>query len=258
MGHLNELHDAYAHKGLTILAVSNEATSAIEAFIEEFGPKFPILIDAGNAMEDYGAGGYPSSFLIGPEGDIVWAGHPGNLNNEIIDEHIGGVQLLPEIPKSLKTVEKAMKKGKYGDALKKVEKLITAGRLKDGDDEVAEKMRALIDGIASKGLERASKDLQAGKVYKAFLAYEDIERKFKGHDYSKKAKAEVKRVEGVKAYKMEIKASEKWANIKPKLKDIPAKKALALLKPLLSKKYADTKAGQKAAAKERELKHAIR
>lgn len=258
MGHLNELHDAYAHKGLTILAVSNEAESAIEAFIEEFGPTFPILIDAGDAMEDYGAAGYPSSFLIGPEGTIVWAGHPGNVTNEMIEEHLEGVELLPEIPRSLRTVEKAMKKGKYGDALKKVEKLITADRLPDEDKDIAEKMRALIDGIAARGLERAAADLQEGKVYKAFLAYEDIERKFKGHDYSKKAKAEVKRMEGVDTYKLEIKASEKWAKIKPKLQDIPAKKALALLRPLLSKKYAETKAGKKAADKEREFKHALR
>ena len=38
----------------------------------------------------------------------------------------------------------------------------------------------------------------------------------------------------------------------------PDKQILALLKPLLSKKYAETKAGKKAADKERELKHAIR
>ncbi len=258
MGHLNELHEEWADKGLTILAVSSEDSSAIEGFIEEFDAKYPILVDAGNAMDDYGAGGYPSPFLIAPEGAVVWAGHPAGLTNEIIEEHIGGVQLLPEIPKSLRSVEKDMKKGKYGGALKKVEALITKGKLPDEDKDIAEKMRALIDGIASKGLERASKDLREGKIYKAFLAYEDIERKFKGHEYNKKAKAEVKRVQANDTYKTEIKASAKWAKIKPQLKDLPAKKALALLKPLLSKKYENTKAGKAAASKERDLKHAIK
>ena len=84
------------------------------------------------------------------------------------------------------------------------------------------------------------------------------EGKGKAEDYGKKAAAEAKSMEKDDTYKLEIKASERWAKIKPQLKELGAKKALALLKPLLAKKYKDTKAGKKAADKERELKHAIR
>lgn len=258
MGHLNELHEEYADKGFHILAVSAEPTSAIEGFIEEFDAKYPMITQANDAMSEYGIAGYPSAYLVGPDGEVLWAGHPGSFQTTMIEEHLDSVEMFPDMPKSLKAVEKSMKSGKYGDALKKVEALITKGKLPDEDKDLAEKLRANIDGRATKGFERAAKSLREGDAYKAYQSYEKIETGFKGHAHSKTAKEHGKKLMGDKIHKTEIKAAEKWAKIKPQLKGMAAKKALALLKPLLSKKYAETKAGKKAAEKARNYEHALK
>lgn len=258
MGHLNELHEEFADEGLSILAVSDEPTSRIEAFIEQHGAKYPIITDGNGCISAYQVSAVPSSFLIGPEGTILWSGHPSGFTSEVVKEHIGDVQLLPDFPKSLAAVERSMKKGKYGDALKKVEALITKGKLPDEDKDVAERVRAHIDGVASRGLKRAAKNLRDRKVSEAYAAYEKLEEKFKGHDYSKKAKAAAKALMANKDNKAEIKAAEKWAKIKPQLEGMSAKKAIPLLKTLTGKKYGETKAGKAAARKLKQLEHAIK
>lgn len=258
MGHLNELHEEYGDKGFHILAVSAEPANAVEGFIEEFDCKYPTITQANDAMSEYGIGGYPSAVLVGPDGDVLWAGHPGSFQTSMIEEHLGSVELFPDIPKSLKAVEKSMKKGKLGDALKKVEALITKGKLPDEDKDIAEKLRASIDGRATKAFERAEKSLREGDAYKAYKSYAKVEDGFKGHPHSKTAKEHGKKLMGDKTHKNEIKAAEKWAKIQPELKGLAAKKALQLLKPLLSKKYAETRAGKKAAEKARGYEHALK
>ena len=62
------------------------------------------------------------------------------------------------------------------------------------------------------------------------------------------AKAEIKVLKGDKAHALEIKASEKLEKLKKEMREErkPADK-LKVLKPLLSKKYAETLAGKEAA-----------
>ena len=153
---------------------------------------------------------------------------------------------LPEVPEKLSGIPKLLEKMKFGQALKKVESALP--RLEGEDQEAGEKVRDWIAGVASKGMEKAEALVGDGKVYKGFLEYGVIEQRFKGHDISKEAKAAAKALEKDKAQGLEIKASKKWEKIKQEMaEERKPEDKLKLLKPLLSKKYAETLAGREAA-----------
>lgn len=191
---------------------------------------------------------------------MVWSGNPGNLKDDTIeanlkdmaDEHqvstwsfmIG--KSLPDIPAKLESILKLLEKKKFGGALKKVEGALP--KLEGDDAENGEAIRAWIEGVATGGMRDAAAYVENGKVYKGLLEYEKVEERFKGHALAKDAKASAKALTKDKAHALEIKASEKLVKIK---KDMAGERKpedkLKCLKPLLSKKYADTLAGREAA-----------
>ena len=74
MPSIEKLHQAYAPKGLKIVAVSidDPGTDAqIRDFVKTFGLTFEVLHDSPNKItEDYQITGYPESFVIGRDGVI--------------------------------------------------------------------------------------------------------------------------------------------------------------------------------------------
>ena len=216
------------------------------------------MIDAGNGGGDYGVTGIPAAFLIDGEGEIVWSGHPGGLTKETIEEALTTARLMPDLPSSMKSIAKAIEKAKFGDAIKKLTKDIDGGKFEGDDLEIATKTR---DGLVNRGetsLKKANTALKAKDVVTAFTRFEKLEDQFKGHAIATQAKEGLKTINSDKVLKTELKAALKWAEIKKEIEGLAPKKALKLIKPLLSRKYEDTAAGKfarkKADALERILK----
>ena len=239
-----------------MLAVSKEPKSAIETFIEELEAKHPIIIESGDSMSAYGAGGWPSAYLIDPDGEVVWAGHPGSLKNETIEEALASVNLIPDLPSSLKSISKLLDREKFGDVLKKLPKMLE--KLEGEEKEAGEKTLEWVDGRGTKGLEKAAKLLREGEISKSYKRYLDLSKLFKNHDYGKQAKQSAADIMAKKEYKYEIQAEEKWLKIRGELKGLAAKKALKLIRPLLAKKYRETKYGKIAAKKAKAIEHSIK
>ena len=246
MGHLDKLAEEMKDKGLTVIALTRQDRSAVDKFIEETGAKHPIVIEDGDSMRTYGATGWPTSFLIDPGGRIV---HRDNvIPDSKITELLESVKILPDIPKSLKAVGKALDKEKFGDALKKVTKEIEKGKLEDADKTAAEGIAAWIQWYAESNLEGAAKDSEKGKHYAAWRLYEDVADWFKGTAEGERAAKLAKEMLADDAKKDEIKAGDKLAKIKLKIRDMSPKKAIKALQPMTGKKYKDTTAGKEAAA----------
>ena len=212
----------------------------------------------------------PSASLIGPDGTVVWQGHPGSLSDDEIETQLEEVEKanrvstwaflissqIGALPDALKGVKKLLEKMKFGAALKKVE--ATLGKLEGDDAEAGERVRAWIAQSGEGGIEAASGLVRDGQIYKAYLKYEEIEDRFKGHDLSKQAKAAGGALKKGKETKLEIKASKKLEDIKTEMRgERKAEDQLALLKPMLSKKYADTLAGKQAAEMAAELEKKV-
>lgn len=78
---LNPFQAALSKEGLTVLAVSeDEDAAALKAFVEYMKPAFPVLVDdQGLVSNAYQSWAVPESFLIGPNGTILWR-HSGPLD----------------------------------------------------------------------------------------------------------------------------------------------------------------------------------
>ncbi len=74
MPSIEKLHEAYAPKGLKIVAVSIDDPGTdiqIREFVKSFGLTFQILHDPKNVISEvYQVGGYPETFVIGRDGVI--------------------------------------------------------------------------------------------------------------------------------------------------------------------------------------------
>lgn len=122
--------EEYKPKGLTILALSDEASGTVEKHIETHGMTYPIGTGA-KGKRAFGVNGIPSAFLIDHTGTILWQGHPGNGGwEEMLDpalekaERMADQWDIGEHPESLKKVAALAKKGEMGKAWKESENLL--------------------------------------------------------------------------------------------------------------------------------------
>ncbi len=256
MVHLDKLAEEKKDKGLTVIAITKQSRAAVDAFIEETGAKHPIVIESTDSMAAYGCNSYPSSFLIGPSGRILWTGNPAGLTDAKIDEELGRIKLLPAFPKTLSAVKKAIDKEKFAAAQSTVTKVLEAGKLEGDDKSAAEQIVEWLDWKASSAIEGAGKDVEAGNFYGAWTTYNDVARGFKGSAIGKRAGALAKELLADAEKKSEIKAGDKFAKLKIKVRGMSPKKALKALAPMAGKKYRDTRAGKAAAAMIKKLESA--
>ncbi len=83
--HLNDLHESYEEKGLTIVGVTNEEEPLVREKMKAAEMKFPVALVEGIGVDQaYNVSGVPRSFLIDRDGKLVWYGHPANLQDEKI------------------------------------------------------------------------------------------------------------------------------------------------------------------------------
>jgi cytochrome c biogenesis protein CcmG/thiol:disulfide interchange protein DsbE len=73
---LEQLHRTYAPRGLQVIGVSidqGDQEQGIREFLQEFGASYPIWLDPdGEITSAYSTMGVPNTFLIGPDGRVLW------------------------------------------------------------------------------------------------------------------------------------------------------------------------------------------
>ena len=83
--HLVKWHDEYSERGLRIVEVDNGQVDElvdVEEHLAEEGIPFPVLHDTdGEVCGRFGILGYPTAYLIGRDGRVIWEGHPGDVPN---------------------------------------------------------------------------------------------------------------------------------------------------------------------------------
>ena len=79
--HLNELQSKYAGKNFQVLSLVEEGHQTMDKFLKRTAVAYPIGLES-TSLEDYGINGIPHAFLIGPDGRILWHGHPAQQEME--------------------------------------------------------------------------------------------------------------------------------------------------------------------------------
>src|SRR5688572_27109864 len=84
-GHMVATHEKYGEKGLQLVGVSlDRDRGALENGIK--GPNFtwPQFFDSrGLVAQAWGVNGIPRTFLIAPDGKVLWVGHPAQMDKPI-------------------------------------------------------------------------------------------------------------------------------------------------------------------------------
>lgn len=90
---LRELHERWKNQGLTVVGVSVDAAKdadKVAKMAQQFRLDYPLMLDPlGKSIEAFELRGYPTSFVIGKDGTVLWRRdgiiHPGDteLTNQI-------------------------------------------------------------------------------------------------------------------------------------------------------------------------------
>jgi len=247
VAHLDELQAKYGDRGLVVLAVTDEDAAKVGKFIADTGAKHAVVIESGNITIGFGVTGFPSSFLVDPDGNIAWFDHfSSKLPEAVIEENLRKVRLTPDLPKSLASAAKSIEKGDYAGARKFLSGKIDSGSLDRADATVAEETVKWIDGRAVDLEARAKKSGEAGDWYDASLALERLADEYKGLEAGEKAAADLREIEKDKDKKPEIDAGRTLEKTMERARKMKPEQAAALYRAL-ARKYEGTKAGRKAA-----------
>lgn len=91
---LEQRYSRWQSSGLVILAVDfAEPASDVQAFKDELGLSFPILLDPnGDVQQTYRVRGYPSSFFVDPDG-VIQVVQIGPLTEGQLDDDLAAIGL---------------------------------------------------------------------------------------------------------------------------------------------------------------------
>ncbi len=238
---------------MAIVGVTSESAAKVKPYIEKNGIKYTIAI--GNASE-YKARGIPHAWLVDPKGTVVWHGHPSNLKEETVQQHIKGARSMPafdELPKPLKKAGKYLEAGVYAKGIGELEKYLKRPK----DEAVAATAKKTITIVKEFGntlYKNALSYFEEGDYVDALDIVTDLEKSFKGMELSKKAKKKRTEWKKDKRVKAELTASAYLAKARELVAKKKYKNALPFLMQVIkSKKYAETKSREKALKMAKEL-----
>lgn len=81
--HLVKWHNELSGSGLSVIEIDNgdrDSLEELKAHMQAAGVGFPVLHDeAGQLCDRFGVRAYPTAYLIGRDGQVLWEGHPGNV-----------------------------------------------------------------------------------------------------------------------------------------------------------------------------------
>ncbi|MDA3962096.1 MAG: redoxin family protein [Planctomycetota bacterium] len=204
--HVQKLHETYGNKGLVVIGHTDASSQGLEGFIKQKGITYPITVgpDIGKA---WGVTGIPHVFVVDVNGKIAWHGHPGALQDSIIEQELKKVSTSiaagsspsfdtaskdPEVAQ----VEQAISAGHVGKGLDALQKLEKKGKA------AATASIATVEKWISTQQAEIDSLREAGDTYAAYQISGMLSKQLTGDDraktYSKLAR-ELKKDDGYKA-----------------------------------------------------------
>jgi hypothetical protein len=231
-------------KGLVVVGVTNEGEGMVAPDVTKKKMKFPIAIVEGAAFDmQYGVRGFPSSFLIGAEGEVLWAGHPSGLDEEFMAEQLAHIWMPPAVSDKNADIAKALGDNNLAKAWKALDKALTS---KPDDAELKGAKDALVARVTAL-LEQARTAESSADFAGARRAYQQVVDRFGGVPEAEPAKAAIAALGKNKEAKLPIEADDKLRDAFATWRKGDLEKGLKAIRAV-AKKYAGTEAGKRAQA----------
>src|SRR5262252_2746135 len=116
--HNNELNKKFSKRGLVVVGVTNEPEKLVEKYVADNNVEYPIFIEKSfSSKAALKIAAYPHAVLVDPKGNVVWAGHPGNIDDATIEQALrGACHQWGPLPPALKAIEPLLAKKDFGKA----------------------------------------------------------------------------------------------------------------------------------------------
>lgn len=181
-----KLNNQYKDKGLVMLGISlDRDRERLVAGIREHGFNWPHYFQAGGPAQmsgEWGVTGIPSTFILSPDGVVLWKGHPGGIDGPLAEAfakhpvRMLTADQMTKIKAMLDKAEAALKDSKTADAMAAAAKIPAEARsdatLKD---RVAAVMTQLTD-LADGSLKEAETALEAKEFAVAIPKLRDVSK----------------------------------------------------------------------------------
>lgn len=199
---LRKLAETYADKAVTVVEVvvsDDEAKAA--AYVEKEKPSWSVGFDAnGTAAMKYPGTSVPRTYLVGPDGRVVWHQHVSTLPTKLVDEQLARLAFFAP-SKDVKVGKAAAKfasEMRYREALDECAKIDLDKKATDADRELAKAIRADIPRMLTFLREKAEALYQAQDYGFSWRRFERMAAAFKGTEHEASIKKRMDELSKVK------------------------------------------------------------
>lgn len=195
-----------AEKGLVVLGLfADEEPDAIERWIREQRPRFPIVLLASREFERAAAlDGFPHAAIVDPIGTLVYGDDYGRVGS-VVGELLARAPKPPRPSAKLARVREAALEGEHEKAWAALAKLGDPARLGEARDE-AERWRAWLAARAETRLERAKALVELGAWRQAVESLDGLTAAKPPYPAAEDLRAFLDRLEREPNYKAELAA----------------------------------------------------
>ncbi|MBL8843785.1 MAG: redoxin family protein [Planctomycetes bacterium] len=242
---MTALHEKFRKKGVLVVGVSDETHELIDEYVKKHAITFPIArIDEKAGFEEaIGVQGFPTAALIGPDGKLIWTGHPAEADS-YVEKAAKSSKMTPLLPAACAAAEKLLNEGKSGLAWVELEKLAAGGTLQGDDAKAVTDLIAYFERDAG-GLWKSAEAALAAKDYlKAAAACERLVA-YAGKEPGDNGKAKLAELRADPALVKEIDGGKQNAAAAELEKELEFKEAMKLYKQVVAK-YAGSEAAKAA------------
>jgi hypothetical protein len=240
---MNRLQKELGPQGLIVVGVTNEPESLVTKDVEKSKMHHPILMISGEDTDAiYGIKGFPSGFVLDPDGNIIWSGHPGNLDEDWLKEQLAKAVAPPVLPDQWKDIGALLAKRKYGKAHAAATKALVKAA---GNADLKAVVDFVTKGVQSR-LEAAKTNITGQEFGKAMKLYTEVSTLFDGAPGADAAKAGIDALKKDKAATDELAA---WARLQDAVLQWRKGELDKALKAFaaVARKWPDTPSGKRAA-----------
>lgn len=252
--HLNELYSTYAKDGLVAIGLSDEVDDKVDPFITEF--KIQCLVGGGSTSNGaYGVDGIPHTFIVGPDGNLAWHGHPSELKEDLLKtllkgarKPVGGplgVRMNFDVDARVSKAQALAAEGKLADSLKELGAIDADPKSSDQQKNDAKAVREAIDHQGDALCAAAEKAVASQDVEKAVTLLELVSKELGSSAGGAKAKARLEQIHADKRLMAELESARAFLKLQEQVKTLATAKQRGRYEEF-AKHYAGTKAGERA------------
>lgn len=231
--------------------MTDESPELVQEWIARAKPTYPIAVTRGAFESQIKVPHFPYCAVIGPDGNIAYAGNSGMEEGRLGDA-LAAAKKAPLWPKSLAKLTKAM----MGDPIKayaELKKLVEGGKIAEDDRPYVDGFVAYLEGQAQGALNEARTFFQSGHVFKALKKVEGYALAQPAFPSSADSAALQKELQALPDFKKELAGGEAYLAAEMLEKEKEFLDAFEGYKSV-SKKFAGTKIADNAKAKAERLR----